>query len=126
MEILFEEKNPFSRKVKSRIRLFKVWLYNILENENSPYNQIYNIFALFIVLTSSIGVVLEYTPIETELPPDLEEFLIEYEDVALWFFVVEYITRWWVISNFTDDFKNALIVYEAKRKKNTYTPFLRH
>jgi voltage-gated potassium channel len=117
LEILFEEKNPFSRKVKSRIRLFKIWLYNILENENSPYNQIYNIFALFIVLTSSIGVVLEYTPIETELPPDLERFLIKYEDIALWFFVVEYITRWWVVSNFTDDFKNALIIYEAKKEK---------
>ncbi len=117
MDIFHHKKNPFPKKIKSRLKIIKLWLYNILENENSPYNQVYNIVALFIVLTSSIGVVLEYTPLEGDIPPDLDSFLADYEEIALWFFVVEYITRWWVVSNFTDDFKDALLIHESKGNK---------
>ncbi|WP_456402902.1 ion transporter [Persephonella sp.] len=114
MEKIVENRKRF--ELKGRIRIFKIWLYNILENENSPYNQIYNVFALFIVITSSIGVIIEFTPLEAKLPPDLDKFLQEYEEIALIFFVVEYITRWWVISNFTDDFKRAYYSYEGSEK----------
>ncbi len=117
MDHFLLKSDPLYKKVKSKIRFFKLWLYNILENENSPYNQIYNVIALFIVLTSSIGVVLEYTSLEGDIPPDLDRFLYDYEELALWFFVVEYITRWWVVSNLSDDFKEALIIYESKGKK---------
>ncbi len=120
MNIIFENKHPNLKKLKNRIRFLKIWLYNILENENSPYNQIYNVFALFIVLTSSIGVVLEFSPIERNLPPDLDVFLYDYEEASLWFFVIEYFARLWIISNFTEDFKNALINRESKETYKKY------
>ncbi|WP_457641088.1 ion transporter [Persephonella sp.] len=114
MEKIGENKKNF--EIKSRIRFIKLWLYNILENENSPYNQIYNVFALFIVITSSIGVIIEFTPLEAKLPPDLDIFLQNYEEITLIFFVVEYLTRLWVVSNFIDDFKRAYFSYEKPDK----------
>jgi voltage-gated potassium channel len=120
-----KEWDPFSDskigKIKKYYRSFKIKLYNILENENSPYKQIYDVFALFVVITSSIGVVIEYVPgLKPKLPPDLNSFIDSYEYVALWFFVVEYITRWWVISNFFDDFKKAVDTLEEKNNLKLY------
>ncbi|ACO03400.1 MAG TPA: ion transporter [Persephonella sp.] len=114
MRKIIEEREKL--KLQGRVRVFKIWLYNILENENSPYNQIYNVFALFIVITSSIGVLIELTPLEAKLPPDLDIFLRDYEEVVLIFFVVEYLTRLWVVSNFTDDFKRTYFSYESPNK----------
>ncbi len=105
--------DPFAdsklNKLKTIYRSVKIRIYNVLENENSPYKQIYDIFALFVVITSSIGVVIEYVPgLKPKLPPDLNNFIDDYEYIALWFFVVEYVLRWWVISNFIDDYRKLL------------------
>ncbi len=120
MNSIYFSKSDIKKVLKNKIRLTKIWLYNILENENSPYNQIYNVFALFIVLTSSIGVILEFTPIERNLPPDLDVFLYDYEEASLWFFFVEYIARLWVISDFSKDFENALLEREYLRGFKKY------
>jgi voltage-gated potassium channel len=93
------------KKLLGFIKVLKIRIYNILENETSPYKQIYDIIALFIVITSSIAVFSDITPQwKNKLPPDLDKFLDDYEIFALYFFLVEYILRWWVISNFTNDF----------------------
>ena len=97
------------QKTFTKIRILKIFLYNLLENENNPYNHVYNVFALFLVITSSIGILLEELFDIKSLPPDLKDFLDIYEEITLYFFVVEYITRWWIISNFKDDFEDSYI-----------------
>ncbi len=113
------DRNVFRRKYLG----FKLKLYNILENETSPYKQIYDIFALFIVITSSIGIFLEHFGFEKKLPPDLAKFLSDYELLALYFFLVEYLLRWWVVSNFIDDFRKGL--FEFSEEKSTLTRYLK-
>ncbi len=123
--MLKREWDPFADskigKLKKYYRSIKIQLYNILENENSPYKQIYDIFALFVVITSSIGIIIEYVPgLKPKLPPDLNSFIDQYEYIALWFFVIEYITRWWVISNFFDDFRKSLETIEETNRYKLY------
>ncbi len=94
--------------ISKNLKILKLHIYNILENETSPYKQIYDIFALFIVITSSISIFIEYIPaLIKKIPPDLDKFLDDYEVLALYFFLIEYILRWWVISNFWEDFTKA-------------------
>lgn len=97
-----------TKGINNKLKLFKVYIYNILENETSPNKQIYDIFALFVVITSSISIFLEYIPsVEKRIPPDLNSFFNNYETFALYFFLIEYILRWWVISDFWEDFTRA-------------------
>ncbi len=105
--------------LKRKYLTLKLKIYNLLENETSPYKQVYDIFALFVVITSSISIFIEYLGLAKKLPPDLDEFLNDYEIWALYFFLIEYILRWWVISNFIDDFKKGWLEYskEAKAKR---------
>ena len=95
-------------RLSKRVRRLKVWLYNLLESDTGPYRLLYDAFALFIVITSSIPIVIELT-VKMPLPPDLKRFFDYYEEVSLWFFVVEYLLRLWVVSDFTDDFREALL-----------------
>jgi voltage-gated potassium channel len=97
---------PRKRLVFSRVRKLKVWLYNLLESDTGPYRLLYDIFALFIVVTSSIPIILELF-LEVPLPPDLQRLFDSYEEFALIYFTVEYLLRLWVISDFTEDFKVA-------------------
>jgi len=99
------------RRVLSRVRKLKIWLYNLLESDTGPYRLLYDIFALFIVVTSSIPIILELF-INIPLPPDLQRIFDIYEELALGYFAVEYILRLWVVSDFTEDFKEA---YERER-----------
>lgn len=94
---------------KRYLHILKLYLYNILENENSPYKHIYDVFAIIIVITSSLSVITTtfFSHIE-RLPPDLDKYLGIYEDFALFFFLIEYILRWWVISDFLTDFQEEL------------------
>ncbi len=106
----FLDENTFFYKIKKYIRIIKISIYNILENETSPYKQIYDIFALFIVITSSISIFVGFIPnVSNRLPPDLDSFLTDYENIALYFFLVEYILRLWVISDFSKDFEKAFL-----------------
>ncbi|WP_338046113.1 ion transporter [Persephonella atlantica] len=100
---------------KKRFKTFKIWVYNILENENSIYNQLYNVFALFLIITSTIGIFIELLNLEIKIPPDLKLFLDDYEIIVLWFFVVEYVARWWAISDFSTDFQRG---FSNKKCKN--------
>ncbi len=100
------------KRVLSRIKKLKIWLYNLLESDTGPYRLLYDIFALFIVITSSIPIILELF-INIPLPPDLQRIFDSYEEIALIYFTVEYFMRLWVISDFTEDFKKS---YE--REKN--------
>ena len=102
------------KRVLSRVKKLKIWLYNLLESDTGPYRLLYDIFALFIVITSSIPIILELF-INIPLPPDLQRIFDIYEEVALIYFTVEYLLRLWVISDFTEDFKEA---YE--REKNLF------
>ena len=47
--------------------------------------------------------------IDIPLPPDLQKLFDDYEEISLLFFVVEYILRFWVISDFIDDFREGLL-----------------
>ena len=102
---------PKRRRLLSRVRKLKVWLYNLLESDTGPYRLLYDIFALFIVVTSSIPIILELF-LEVPLPPDLKELFDDYEEFALIYFTLEYILRLWVVSDFVEDFKLA---YESTR-----------
>ena len=113
------KKKEFKYKEKKRVygylRVLKFTLYNVLENETSLYKQLYDVGALFLVITSSIAILFDLIPHWNEkLPPDLDAYLTTYEDVVLWFFVIEYILRLWVISNFTSDFKKGFYKYPLK------------
>ncbi|WP_457635220.1 ion transporter [Persephonella sp.] len=99
---------------KKRFKTLKIWVYNILENENSIYNQLYNVFALFLIITSTIGIFIELLNLEIKIPPDLKLFLDDYEEVVLWFFVAEYILRWWAVSDFSHDFKKGYYSSECE------------
>jgi len=102
------------KKFRNKIKLVKLWLYNILENPGNPYNNIYNLVALFLVITSSLPIILEWLFPDKKIPPDLKVILDTYIDATLWFFVVEYIVRWWVISDFNDDFRDTFYQYRNK------------
>ena len=106
-EYIFFKRNR--QRIFSKLRILKFFLYNLLENENNPYNQIYNILALFLVITSSVGIILEVIVGVKAIPPDLRDILDTYEDIALMFFALEYLTRLWVISNFIDDLEESYI-----------------
>ncbi|MEO2069207.1 MAG: ion transporter [Desulfurobacteriaceae bacterium] len=100
-------KESFSKKILTRLKKVKIWLYNLLESDTGPYRLLYDTFALFIVVTSSVPIVLELW-IDIPLPPDLQRLFDDYEEISLLFFVVEYILRFWVISDFIDDFREGL------------------
>ncbi len=103
---------PKRKKLSSNVKKLKLWLYNLLESDTGPYRLLYDIFALFIVITSSIPLILEIS-INIPLPPDLERFFNSYEEFALMYFTVEYLLRFWTISDFTEDFKEA---YERNKR----------
>ncbi|WP_207891608.1 ion transporter [Phorcysia thermohydrogeniphila] len=100
-------KENLGAKLSVRVKKLKIWLYNLLESDTGPYRLLYDVFALFIVVTSSIPVIIELW-INIPLPSDLQSLFDHYEEVALCFFVTEYLLRLWVISDFWDDFKEGL------------------
>ncbi|RUM40689.1 MAG: hypothetical protein DSY34_04840 [Desulfurobacterium sp.] len=103
------------KKVLTRLKKLKIWLYNLLESDTGPYRLLYDTFALFIVVTSSIPVILELW-INIPLPQDLQSLFDHYEEITLYFFVVEYLLRLWVISDFVDDFKEGLVQTKSSTK----------
>ncbi|PMP77029.1 MAG: ion transporter [Sulfurihydrogenibium sp.] len=105
------------KKKASLIKRLKIFLYNVVENDRSPSNHIYSIIAIFIVITSSITVFLLITPESEKLPPDLYKLLTDFEEITLIFFALEYLTRWWVISDFFEDYKEHLSKYKRKNIK---------
>ncbi|GAB6075609.1 ion transporter [Desulfurobacterium crinifex] len=110
---LFDE--GIQKKVLTRLKKLKIWLYNLLESDTGPYRLLYDTFALFIVVTSSIPVILELW-INIPLPQDLQSLFDNYEEITLYFFVVEYLLRFWVISDFVDDFKEGLAQTKSSTK----------
>ncbi len=110
-EILEESK---VKKFRNKVKLLKLWLYNILENPGNSYNNIYNLIAMFIVITSSLPIILEWLFPARKIPPDLKVLLDAYIDITLWFFVAEYLIRWWIISDFNNDFRES---YEKNGNK---------
>lgn len=114
-----------NRKYKSLLKRIKINLYNILENERSPYNHIYSIGAILLVIISSMTALFLITPESEKLPPDLHTFLIIFEDFSLLFFLIEYILRWWVISDFFDDVKNYVNQHKVKNKSVYFKGFLK-
>ena len=102
------------KKISNKIKLLKLWLYNILENPGNSYNNVYNLFALFLVVTSSLPIILEWIFPDKKIPPDLKVLFDRYIDISLWFFVIEYIVRWWIISDFIPDFRES---FEANKDK---------
>lgn len=119
---MLKEKN---KNYKSILKIIKTDLYNILENERSPLNHIYSIIAILLVITSSITIILLITPESEKLPPDLHTFLKDFEEITIIFFLVEYILRWWIISDFSDDFKNYVNQYKTKSIKVYIKGFLK-
>ncbi|MFN4306732.1 ion transporter [Sulfurihydrogenibium azorense] len=113
-----------NKKYLSHIKRIKIFLYNILENDRNSLNHIYSLVALFIVITSSINVFLLITPEAEKLPPDLHSFLKDFEEITLYFFAIEYILRWWVISDFFEDFKTVLTQKKERNFKAYYKAFL--
>lgn len=108
---MFIEDN-FLRKFTKYYRILKRKVYNTIESETSPRKQLYDVVALFVVITSSIAILPDFIPtFQAKLPPDLNKFLNDYENIALYFFLIEYILRWWVISNFTKDFLKGFEEY---------------
>jgi len=109
---------------KTFVKRFKLFLYNLLENDRNSLNHIYSIFAIFLVLTSSITVFLLISPKSERLPHDLHTFLKDFEEFTLFFFLIEYILRWWVVSDFTEDFKDYLTEHKQRNLKVYFDAFL--
>ena len=109
---------------KSLLKRVKIILYNILENERYSLNHIYSLFAIFLVLTSSITVILLFTERKEKIPEDLYFFLEGFNDFTLYFFLLEYLLRWWVISDFTEDLKEYLHQHKQRKVKTYFKAFL--
>lgn len=97
------------KQLFSKYKLIKLFVYNTLENERHYLNAIYNVIGLFFVITSSITVIFLLTPQAERIPSDLYSFLKVYEDITLFFFMIEYILRFWVSSDFFKEYKEELI-----------------
>lgn len=97
------------KQLFSKYKLVKLFVYNTLENERHYLNTIYNVIGLFLVITSSITVIFLLTPQAERIPSDLYSFLKVYEDITLFFFMIEYILRFWVSSDFFKEYKEELI-----------------
>ena len=90
------------------LKLLKIYIHNILENERFYMHTIYTTIGLFLVITSSITIFILITPEAEKMPPDLHKFLEHYGNFTIYFFTIEYLLRLWVASDFIDDFKHYL------------------
>lgn len=95
-------------------KVVKLFVYNVLENERYYLNAIYNIIGLIVVITSSITIIFFLTPQAERIPPDLFSFLKSYEEFALIFFSIEYLLRFWVSSNFFEDYRQELNTHKSR------------
>lgn len=118
MKSLFKTNRHY--RLHTKLKIIKIWLYNILENETSPYNQLYNMFALFLVITSSFYILAEIFLENIKIPKDLDEFVEDYDFFVLFFLTIEYITRFWVISDFLPVFNKVLDENEDLPEKKRY------
>ena len=107
------------RRSYSYLKLLKIYIHNILENERFYMHTIYTTIGLFLVITSSITIFILITPEAEKMPPDLHKFLEHYENFTIYFFTIEYLLRLWVASDFIDDFKHYL-----EHKRNYLYAFL--
>ena len=57
------------------LKLLKIYIHNILENERFYMHTIYTTIGLFLVITSSITIFILITPEAEKMPPDLHKFL---------------------------------------------------
>ncbi len=78
-----------SEKKYAKIKSF---FYDILESQKSPYRKYFDIFMIFLVLTTVFILIYET---KNELPP----WVRDYEIFALTIFIWEWLARLWVVSD---------------------------
>ncbi|MGN7610683.1 NAD-binding protein [Magnetococcales bacterium HHB-1] len=96
------------RKFYQRYRGIKAFFYRILEDPDS--NAYVNLVMMAIIIASIMVMILEAEP-KNEISAETGELLGNLDLSFSLIFLVEYVLRWWVCSNFTEDFKQAIKDY---------------
>ena len=93
------------QKIKSKVN-------EILNDPSSKIKSYFDYFMIFLVLTTVLILILE---IKHKLP----EWIYLYESFAIFIFILEWLARLWVSSNFHLDIINAYEKYELKNIKSS-------
>jgi len=104
---------------KSRLRKTKEFLFYLLEDSNSKARNGFNLAMIIVVIVSVLGMVLEVNPNSTEAE---RRILYSIENICISVFVVEYLLRFWVCSNFKDDYLAAFQLYKKRHYKPLFLP----
>ncbi len=92
--------------------MIKKKLYNLLENDdvNNRQKFFFDIFLAIIIITSIILIFIEHKN------DGLSKYLKILDKLILCFFIIEFIARFYVVSNFREDIKIYGFVYAIKQK----------
>ncbi|MBF0447558.1 MAG: NAD-binding protein [Magnetococcales bacterium] len=89
---------------KNGYQVVKNLFYHILEDPDSHARHIFNLAMMLVVVSSITAMVLEVDP---KLTAEERYFFERLEDIFITIFVLEYVLRLWVCSNFFQDFTQA-------------------
>lgn len=92
----------------------KQWLHGHLEGHDNSGNSLLNTIMMVLVMTSVVTIVLDADPTIGETN---KRFLGYLDDLFIDIFLCEYMLRFWVCSDFSQDFSNARKRYTRRRYK---------
>jgi len=86
-----------------RYNKIKTFFYNLLENDEYPYKKYFDMFMIFVILSSVTLLVID---VKQHIPPWLDDFDLYFVTTI---FILEYLFRMWV---FSDVHKIIIDIYE--------------
>lgn len=82
----------YALEASSRYKIYKKYVYEVLEDNSSVKKRYFDFFMIFLVLTTILILILE---IKNTLPP----IIYVYENIAVVIFIIEWLARLWVSSD---------------------------
>lgn len=79
-------------------------VYYLLEDPQSKIRKRVNIFLILMVVASVAVLILSVDP---NLPPEKHKLFLQLETIFSTIFLLEYLLRWWIATNFIHDFTQA-------------------
>ncbi len=93
----------YSLESSKRYNKIKTFFYNLLENDEYPYKKYFDMFMIFVILSSVTLLVID---VKQQIPVWLNEFDLYFVTTV---FIVEYFVRMWI---FSDIHKIVIDIYE--------------